>query len=235
MEGHLYSPFVQNSNGQPVREFEFPYLGLLISGGHTEFVLFKDHISYEIIGEKIDDAAGEALDKAARMLGLGYPGGSAIERLAFECNNQDIYKFPRPMMRTGNLDFSFSGLKTSFFYYLKKMTEQEKVKNIKELASSFQESVFDTLLFKTEKAMKQTGVRHILMGGGVSANMYLRGKMRKLVKNNNGKVLFPPFHYLSGDNAAMIGVAAYYKAKKNLFAKNLEDLQRKPRLRIGEN
>ncbi|HLL60809.1 MAG TPA: tRNA (adenosine(37)-N6)-threonylcarbamoyltransferase complex transferase subunit TsaD [Candidatus Nitrosocosmicus sp.] len=233
MEGHIYSPFVQNSKGTPVIDFEFPYLVLLISGGHTEFVLFKDHMQYEIIGEKIDDAAGEALDKAARMLGLGYPGGSVLERLAKDVHNIDPYKFPRPMIHSENLNFSFSGLKTSFYYYLKQLSDEEKNDKIKELASSFQEAVFDTLLIKTEKAIKQTGINKLIVGGGVSSNLYLRSRLRTLMKKNNGNVLFPSFKYLSGDNAAMIGVAAYYKAERNMFVNDIDSFQRIPRLRLG--
>lgn len=235
MEGHLYSAFVQNRNGMPLRKFEFPYLGLLISGGHTEFVLFKNHLDYKIIGEKIDDAAGEALDKAARMLGLGYPGGAVIERLSYEIGNKDNYHFPRPMIRSGDLNFSFSGLKTAIYYFLKKMDDTDKVAHVKELASSFQEAVFDTLLFKTEKAIKQWKVNRLIIGGGVSANMYLRHRMRELIAKHNGYVYFPPYKYLSGDNAAMIGVAAYYKAQKNIFVDVSKPFERKPRLRLGEN
>lgn len=229
MEGHIYSSFVQNNKGNPKREFEFPYLALLISGGHTEIVLFKDHLQYEVLGSTIDDAAGEALDKAAKMLGLGYPGGAVIERLAYEVDNKDFYKFPRPMLRSDNLNFSFSGLKTAFYYFLKDK-KNLGVFNVRELVSSFQEAVFDTIIFKTEKAIKQTGVNRLVVGGGVIANLYLRKRIRQLAKKHNGSVLFPPYKYLTGDNAAMIGVVAYYKAKKELFVENLDNLDRIPRM-----
>lgn len=229
LEGHIYSSFVQNSMGNPKRDFSFPYLALIISGSHTDIVLMKDHIAYEILGEKIDDAAGEALDKAARMLGFGYPGGAVIERLAQEVKNIDEYHFPRPMLHSKNLQFSFSGLKTSLFYFLKKMPEAEKISKIKEIASSFQEAVFETIIKKTEDAMKLTGIKNIIVGGGVIANKYLRGKFRKLVKKHDGSVLFPPYPYLTGDNAAMIGVAAYYKAEKGIFVEDIETFDRIPR------
>ena len=231
MEGHIYSCFAQNRNGNPKIEFNFPYLALLVSGGHTELVIVKDHVSYKILGETIDDAAGEALDKAAKMLGLGYPGGPVIERLA-KLGNPHYHEFPRPLIRSKNLNFSFSGLKTSFFYYIKNLKEEERVINLNNLASSYQEAVFDSLLNKLELAIKQTGIKNILAAGGVLANLSLRRKIRQLVNKHKGKVLFPPFKTLYGDNAAMIGVAAYFKAKKKIFVKDLEKLDRIPRLRL---
>lgn len=230
LEGHIYSAFVQNSQGNPKIEFEFPYLSLIISGGHTEFVLFKNHLEYQVIGSTLDDAAGEALDKAAKLLGLGYPGGPVIERLAKEVDNQDYHNFPRPMLNSKDLNFSFSGLKTSFYYYLKTVNDADKMKNIKKLASSFQEAVFDTLIQKTEKAIKLTTINQLIVVGGVIANLRLRKLMRDLVKKYQGKVLFPSYKYLTGDNAAMIGVTAYFKAKRGLFVGNINKLDRIPRM-----
>jgi len=237
MEGHLYSPFVQNSKGSPKRDFIFPMLGFLVSGAHTEIILWKDHLEYEVLGETLDDAAGEALDKAARLLlGIGYPGGGAIERLSAEVNNEDRYKFPRPMIKIKSLDYSFSGLKTSFLYKVRDMNEEEKVKNMKYLISSFQEAVFDSLLIKLKKAVEQTGCARIACGGGVIANLYLRKKLRALVKNppagGAGEVLFPSYKYLTGDNAGMIGVVAGYKAEKGMFIDDFEKLERSPRMRL---
>lgn len=232
LEGHIYSCFVQNSKGNPRREFDFPYLALIVSGGHTEIVIFKDNLKYEIIGKTIDDAAGEALDKAAKMLGMGYPGGPVIERLANNIDNQDFYHFPRPMIDSKNLDFSFSGLKTSFYYFLKKMPEKDKNKKIKKLASSFQEAVFDTLIKKTDLAIKKTGINHLIVGGGVIANLYLRKKFRQLIRKHQGEILFPSFQYLTGDNAAVIGVVASYKAEKGEFVSDPNQLDRVPRLSL---
>jgi N6-L-threonylcarbamoyladenine synthase len=247
LEGHIYSAFVQNSQGNPKRDFKFPYLALIISGGHTEFVIFKNHLKYEIIGETLDDAAGEALDKAAKLLGLGYPGGPVIERIAREVENIDSHNFPRPMLKSKDLNFSFSGLKTSFYYFLKNegfvsrprrdqtgspiksgMTNELKY-DIRQLASSFQEAVFDTLIKKTEMAIKQTGINNLIIGGGVIANMRLRNLMRALVKKYQGEVLFPSYKYLTGDNAAMIGIVAGYKAEKGMFVKDIDQLDRIPR------
>jgi len=230
LEGHLYSPFVQNSQGNPKIDFKFPYLGLIISGGHTEFVIFKNHLEYEVIGSTLDDASGEALDKAAKLLGLGYPGGPVIERLAKDAGNQDFHKFPRPMLKSNDLNFSFSGLKTSFYYFFKKQPHTTDAVDIRRLASSFQEAVFDTLIKKTEKAIKQIGINRLVVGGGVIANTRLRKLMKDLVKKYKGEVLFPSYKYLTGDNAAMIGVVAYYKAEKRLFVENIDELDRIPRM-----
>lgn len=239
LEGHIYSSFVQNSQGNPKHDFKFPYLALVVSGGHTEIVLFKDHVNYQVIGETRDDAAGEALDKAGKMLGLGYPAGPAIERLSAEVDNKDFYKFPRPMTASNNLEFSFSGLKTAFFYFLKEQTPEVLhsegrflTSGVRELASSFQAAVFETLIIKMGKAIKQTGINRLVVGGGVIANLHLRKLLRDLVKKHKGEVLFPPYKYLTGDNAAMIGVAAFYKAQKGLFVTDFEKLDRIPRLQL---
>jgi N6-L-threonylcarbamoyladenine synthase len=232
LEGHIYSPFVQNSKGKPKNDFHFPYLILIVSGGHTSLVIFEDHLKYKVIGETIDDAAGEALDKAAKLLGLGYPGGPIIERLAKEVDNRDFYHFPRPMIDGDNLNFSFSGLKTSFYYFLKKMNEEEKIKKVRELLSSFQQAVFETLIIKTEKAIEKTGIKNLALVGGVSANLYLRKLFRNLAKKYNGQVLFPAFKYLTGDNAAMIGVVASYKAEKGILVDNFDKIDRIPRMSL---
>lgn len=250
LEGHIYSAFVQNNQGNPQTDFKFPYLALIISGGHTEFVIFKNHLDYQVIGETLDDASGEALDKAAKLLGLGYPGGPVLERLAKEVDNKDFHNFPRPMLKSNNLDFSFSGLKTSFYYFLKKngsvsrprrdqtgspigsgMTKESGF-DLRQLASSFQEAVFDTLIKKTEKAIKLTTINQLIVVGGVVANLRLRKLMRDLVKKYQGEVLFPSYKYLTGDNAAMIGVVAGFKVEKGLFINNIDQLERIPRMTL---
>jgi len=235
LEGHIYSSFVQNKKGNPPRHFTFPFLSLVLSGGHTEIVLLKDHVTYEVLGETLDDASGEALDKAAKMLGLGYPGGPVIERLAKEVNNKEFYPFPRPMLKSGNLLFSFSGLKTSLFYFLKKLKEKDKALLIRQIASSYQEAVFDTIIKKTESAIRSTKISNLAVGGGVIANMHLRFLFRKLIDKYKGSVIFPSQKYLTGDNAAMIGVVAYYKAKKNMFVTNIENFGRIPRFHLTKS
>ncbi len=229
MEGHVYSVFAQNSKGNPKKEFEFPYLCLLVSGGHTELILFRNHNDYEVIGETLDDAAGEALDKAAKMLGLGYPGGPAIEQLAKK-GDLSFHKFPRPYIHVDSLNFSFSGLKTSFLYFLKKSSPEEIHTNFPHLAATFQDAVFSTLIIKLEKAINKTGVTRIIAAGGVMANADLRKRLRALVKKHKGSVLFPTFKTLYGDNAAMIGVVANYKVETATD----KYFERVPRGRLGE-
>lgn len=232
MEGHIYSCFAQNSAGKPELNFSFPYLALLVSGGHTELVLFKDNVEYKVLGATIDDAAGEALDKAGKLMGLGYPAGPAIERLAEEVGNKDFYKLPRPMRQSGDLNFSFSGLKTALLYLYRDLSVEEKSKKLKELSSSFQEAVFDSLMIKTRKAIEKTGVKNLVVAGGVAANQYLRKKMRILVKEIGGTIEFPKYKYLNGDNAAMIGIAAYFKAQKNMYSEDLSKIERVPRMEL---
>jgi N6-L-threonylcarbamoyladenine synthase len=272
MEGHMYSPFVQNKNGNPKRAITYPFLSLLISGGHTELVLVKEYGNYAILGETQDDAAGEALDKAAKMLGFGYPGGALIERMASEVNNEDKYNFPRGMWHSGDMNFSYSGLKTSFNTFLKTLSEEDKAKNIKYLMSSYQEAVFGSVVQKLKKALaRHPEVTCLTVGGGVAVNKRLRYLLRKTVKefsekqemkskskskqadsgvgtihslprmttsdkrlatNDSIAVLFPPFTYLNYDNAAMIGVAAGFKAKKGDFVQDVQNLSRIPRLSL---
>ena len=232
MEGNIYSSFIQNSVGNPKKPFEFPYIGLLVSGAHTELVLWEDYLNFKILGETVDDAAGEALDKASKMLGLGYPGGALIERLALKVKNKDFYKFPRPMRGSKDLNFSFSGLKTSLYYLLKDMSEKEKNKRLEELLSSFQEAVFDSIIIKTRKAIEQTGIKKIVLGGGVSANKRLKNLLNKLIKENKGELIYPKKEFCT-DNAAMIGIAGYYKAKAGIFVKNFKTFERQPRLSIN--
>lgn len=229
LEGHLYSCFAENSRGNPKREMQFPYLAMIISGGHTEFVLWKDYLTYELLGATVDDAAGEALDKAGKLLGLGYPAGAVVERLASQVGNVDNYSFPRPMLYSKDLNFSFSGLKTSFYYFLKTISDEEKNAKLNYLASAFQEAVFQTILFKAEKAIRQTGIPRMVVGGGVIANQELRRRFRSLTKKHKGIVHFPTYKTLTGDNAAMIGIAAWKRGEWGLFSKTVE---RVPRMQL---
>lgn len=189
---------------------------------------------FTILGETMDDAAGEALDKAAKMLGLGYPGGAVIERLAKEVGNKDFYRFPRPMIGLPTLDMSFSGLKTHLVYFLRgeKGMVVDPVAQLREIASSFQEAVFDTVIRKLDKAIVQTGITTLAVGGGVIANKRLRLLLRQLMKKHGGTVVFPPLKYLCGDNAAMIGVAACLQRSTVIMSSDVESFSSVPRMRL---
>ena len=238
MEGHIYSTLAQNKSGNPKITYEFPLLALLVSGGHTELVLMKDHGNYKIIGRTLDDAVGEAYDKVARMLELGYPGGPIIEKLAKE-GNQDAFPFPIPMMKTRSCDFSYSGLKTSVLYLTQKvltegLTKTEKKKIIIDVAASFQKSAIESLVRKTQIALEDLGeefeIKDIILAGGVSANLALRKEFRK-VFSENYRLHYPTNKKLYGDNAAMIGVAAYHHLEKDDFTQPI-DLERLPNLSL---
>ncbi len=232
MEGHIYSCLAQNKNGQPSREAIFPALCLLVSGGHTELVLMKGHGDYLVLGETLDDAIGEALDKAARILRLGYPGGPIIERLA-QSGNPEKYLLKPALTQKGNLNFSYSGLKTQFLYLVQRMSETELGENLANLAAAFQEAAFEQLLRKTSEAIRIYQPKTLLCGGGVIANRYLRTLLRRLSKKNHLPIFFPPKPSLVGDNAAMIGVAAYYQYQRKKFVTHLEALDREPRLSLA--
>ena len=194
MEGHLLAPMLQEDN-KP----EFPFIGLLVSGGHTMLVDVKAIGDYTILGESLDDAVGEAFDKTAKMLGLGYPGGPVLAALADE-GEADAYTFPRPMIRQGGLDFSYSGLKTFALTTWQKSdkTEQDKAN----IAHAFQEAVVDTLFIKSRRALDATGGKRLVIAGGVGANKRLREKLQEL----EAEIFFPEMKYCT-DNGAMIAYA----------------------------
>ncbi|MGI5840880.1 MAG: tRNA (adenosine(37)-N6)-threonylcarbamoyltransferase complex transferase subunit TsaD [Patescibacteria group bacterium] len=231
IEGHLLSNWVKNSQGKPVREIVFPALSLTASGGHSKIVLIKEVGKYEIVGETLDDAAGEALDKAAKLMGLGYPGGAVIERLALE-GDKNWMELPRPLSRQKTFDYSFSGLKTAFYYQIKEWSKEKVSDNLANLAASFQEAVFDTLIMKFERAVDIYMPKTLLASGGVMANENLRKRLRVLAKSKNLKIYMPPKKELNTDNAAMIGVAGYFKALRGEFVEDIESLDRDARARL---
>jgi N6-L-threonylcarbamoyladenine synthase len=204
LEGHLYSCFIENKSVKP------PFLGVVISGGHTELIIVKDFGKYETLGATRDDAAGEAFDKAAKMLGLSYPGGPIIDKMAKKGNPCAI-KFTRPYLK-GSWDFSFSGIKTALLNYLK----SNPIKNEEELndiCASFRQAIAETIIFKAFKAAEQFDLKQIILGGGVSANFLIRKMFIDIGKKNKIKIFIPSLVYCT-DNAAMIGCAAYLKQKK---------------------
>ena len=215
LQAHVLSHFIKESDDSPVPQF--PFLCLLVSGGHTQIILLKSHFEIEILGQTIDDAAGECIDKAAKIMELGYPGGPIIDRLAQQ-GNADAHHFATPHIP--GLDYSFSGLKTSFLYYLRDHLKEDPqyIENHKaDLCASVQKSIVDFLLKKLEKAANQTGIRQVAIAGGVSANSYLRSELQRLGQKHGWKVFVPKFQFCT-DNAAMVGIAAYFKYLEGNFA-----------------
>ncbi|MBI2607362.1 MAG: tRNA (adenosine(37)-N6)-threonylcarbamoyltransferase complex transferase subunit TsaD [Candidatus Doudnabacteria bacterium] len=196
------------------RRVKFPAIILIVSGGHTMLVLMRGHGQYKIIGETVDDAAGEAFDKTARLLGLPYPGGPHLSKLA-KNGNPHAFKFPRPMINSDDLNFSFSGLKTAVLYEVQKLDSRfrgngQRGKLKANLAASVQQAIVDVLIAKTEQAIKKYQPKTIMLGGGVAANDLLRARYKLLAKSYQLSVSIPPLKYCT-DNAAMIGLAAHYK------------------------
>lgn len=196
--GHIYANAINN-------ELKFPLLALVVSGGHTELVIMKDNYNFELLGATKDDAIGEAFDKVARILDIPYPGGPGIEKLALE--GSSTYNLPIPVMDE-TFDFSYSGLKS----YIINLVHNEKQKsneiNRKNLAASFQKAAVEELTRKVNLALKKTNIKNLIVAGGVSANRYLRERLKEITKINNAKLFIPDFIYCT-DNAAMIGAAAY--------------------------
>jgi len=181
IEGHIYSVFAQNRNGNPKRKIDFPFLSLVVSGGHTSLILVRDHLKYQILGQTLDDACGEALDKAAKIMGISYPGGPVIERLARK-GDPNLLDLPIPMEGRKDLNFSYSGLKTAFKTRLEKMTTSQINKNLHHLSASFQEAAFKQIVSKLDQALERTKMRLLVVGGGVSVNQRLKEMIRKLAK-----------------------------------------------------
>jgi len=209
MEGHLLAPMLEENPPH------FPFVALLVSGGHTQLVRVDGVGRYELLGESIDDAAGEAFDKTAKLLGLDYPGGAALARLALK-GTPNRFAFPRPMTDRPGLDFSFSGLKTfaanTLHQVMKEegeLTEQSKA----DIAYAFQEAVVDTLAIKCKRALKQTGLKRLVIAGGVSANKQLRQTLAELMQQLGGEVFYPQPQFCT-DNGAMIAYAGFLRLKQ---------------------
>jgi len=205
LEGHIYSSWIYNSGESIPPEPQFPLMALLVSGGHTELNLMTDHLTYERLGSTLDDAAGEAFDKVARLLGLAYPGGPSIQRAA-ESGDPRRFKFPRARLE-GIYDFSFSGVKTAVLYEVNDLKKKGNTLPVEDLAASFQSAVVDVLFKKTMQAARDYGAKEILVAGGVSANRVLRQAFQS---QKEFKVHIPAFS-LCTDNAAMIAAAGYYR------------------------
>lgn len=216
MEGHITSSLMSkiSKSKYQIEKIGFPVLALLISGGHTELVLMRNWQTYEVMGETLDDAVGEAFDKVARMLGLPYPGGPEISKLAEEARQRDERleePLPRPMLHSKDFNFSFAGLKTAVLYRLREMGKLDE-EDKRKVSREFEDAVTEVLLMKTRKAAKESGAKTLAIGGGVAANKEIQRAFRALEEVQNGLVaLLLPSPQLTGDNAVMIAAAAYFR------------------------
>ncbi|MBQ8293716.1 MAG: tRNA (adenosine(37)-N6)-threonylcarbamoyltransferase complex transferase subunit TsaD [Bacilli bacterium] len=204
IHGHIYANYLES-------DFKFPVLALVVSGGHTELVLMKDHMNFEVIGETLDDAVGESYDKVARVVKVGYPGGPIIDKMA--ALGEPTYALPHVKLGKDSYNFSFSGLKSAVINLCNKLEMKGEELNANNLAASFQDAVLDVLCEKTIRATKEFGAKQIIVAGGVAANKGLRKILQEAVDELDDVILtFPSFKYCT-DNAAMIGVAAYFQDK----------------------
>jgi len=234
MEGHIFSSLIkkEGKNTFSVEKIKYPALSLLISGGHTELILIKKEMDYELLGQTLDDAVGEAYDKTARLIGIDYPGGPEISKLAesFEEDGRErkavakpplkrTISLPRPMLNKSNFDFSFSGLKTAVFYLVKKQ-EKISLKFKKELAAEFENSVSEVLTKKTKKAIEKYKIKSLIIGGGVSANNRLRKDFKNFEKELNNLEVYIPNKKYTGDNGLMIALAGFYRLRNGDYLKN---------------
>lgn len=216
LHGHVLSHFIRREETDVVPEY--PFLCLLVSGGNSQLILVRNYNDMEILGRTIDDAAGEAFDKCAKVMGLPYPGGPHIDRLAAE-GDASKFKFAKPHIP--GLDYSFSGLKTSFLYTLRdnvKLDPDFIEKNLADLAASLQQTIIDILMDKLDKAVKQTGVRTVAIGGGVSANSGVRDAVSAYCQRRGLTAFIPP-RLFTTDNAAMVAIAGYYKYIDRIFCR----------------
>lgn len=216
LEAHVLAHFIQEPDSLSEVP-SFPYICLTVSGGHTQIVLIRDYFDMEVIGRTIDDAAGEAFDKAAKIMGLPYPGGPFIDRYA-KTGNPLAFRFPKP--RIAGLDFSFSGLKTSFLYFIRDRLKENPAfieQNRTDLCASIQQNIVSILMDKLIKAVEKTKISTVAIAGGVAANSLLRGAVMDLQIHRGWRVFIPKFEYTT-DNAAMIAISGYFKYTKNDYA-----------------
>ena len=253
IEGHIYANWLKESikhaleshrgskahkvykvkNDFKLWKPEFPILCLTVSGGHTQIILMRKSLSYKIIGETVDDAAGEAFDKVAKILGFGYPGGPLIEKIAKK-GNKNRFKFTRPMINSKDYNFSFSGLKTAVLYEVRSRDRKDCNDQYKQdVAASFQQAVIDVLISKTIRAAKKYNVKNIILGGGVSANKELQKQLKKFIDKEMSNTKYQILNTkLSTDNALMIAIAAYYNIINNKNIKDWKSIKADANLRL---
>jgi len=217
MQAHILAHFIDSGK----KMLEFPFLCLTVSGGHTQIVMVESYIKMKVIGTTLDDAAGEAFDKSAKVLGLTYPGGPLIDKYA-KNGNPDTFTFSKPRIK--DLDFSFSGLKTSILYKIQKEIVKDPNfirKNLEDLCASIQHAIVSVLIEKLQKAIQRTGIKQIAIAGGVSANTYFREQLELLAKTEKFSLYIPKYEYCT-DNAAMIAIAGYFKFLEKTFTTQRE-------------
>ena len=213
LQAHVLSHFIDRGEPMP----QFPFICLLVSGGHTQILLLKDYFDIECLGTTIDDAAGEAIDKAAKIMDLGYPGGPVIDRMAKE-GDANAYRFATPHI--AGYDYSFSGIKTSFLYFLRDRLKEDPdfiEKHKADLCASIQKTIVDFLLKKVERAAIDHKVRQLAIAGGVSANSLLRSELQRICQKHHWQAFIPPFAFCT-DNAAMVAIAAHFKYQRGDYA-----------------
>ncbi|RDY57760.1 tRNA (adenosine(37)-N6)-threonylcarbamoyltransferase complex transferase subunit TsaD [Flagellimonas nanhaiensis] len=227
MEAHILAHFIEDEGKEAP---DFPFLALTISGGHTQIVKVDHYFNMQVLGETLDDAVGEAFDKSAKLMGLPYPGGPLVDKYAQQ-GNAKAFKFPKP--KVDGLNFSFSGLKTSILYFLKRETEKNPdfvSQNINDICASVQHTILEILMEKLKMAVEQTGIKQIAIGGGVAANSGIRGKLKQAEADLGWKTYIPKFEYCT-DNAAMIGIVGYLKYQAENFTD--QSVAAKARYAIG--
>jgi N6-L-threonylcarbamoyladenine synthase len=216
LHGHVLAHFIKET-GQENRQPEFPFLCLLVSGGHSQIIIMKNFFDFEVIGNTIDDASGEAFDKSAKLLGLPYPGGPLIDKYA-KNGNPNAFEFAKP--KIPGYDYSFSGLKTSILYFLRDKLKKNPnfiEKNMHDLCASIQQTIIDILTKKLILAVRDTGIKEVTIAGGVSANSGLRETLTNMANKKSWNLFIPKFSYTT-DNAAMIAITGYYKYLNNAFS-----------------
>lgn len=237
LKAHIFVNFISLKNISKIKSQIFPAIVLIVSGGHTQLILMRKINEYKLIGETRDDAAGECFDKTARILGLSYPGGPIIEKLAKRANfkaNKFNIKLPRPMINSKNFDFSFSGLKTAVFYHYQKQSKKKRKSKeyIIQMAKEIQKAIVDVLVKKTIEAIRQFQVKTIILGGGVAANNELKKQLKIQIKNLNHQInLLFPQKKLSTDNGLMVAIAGYFQRKK--ASKNWRKIEARANLKIN--
>ena len=225
MQAHILAHFIDDPEQ---RKPEFPFLALTISGGHTQIVEVRDYFDMQVLGETLDDAVGEAFDKSAKLLGLPYPGGPLVDKLAQQ-GNPDAFPFPKPQVE--GLNFSFSGLKTSILYFLQKKDEAFVEEYKADICASIQKTIIDILMSKVKKAAQQTGIKRVAIGGGVAANSGIRQALKQAEEQEGWEVYIPRFSYCT-DNAAMIGIVGHLKYQKGQFSSS--EAKAQARYKISE-